>query len=934
MSSNNDKMRSLLMAALMVVSVVAMSAAFAGTAAAGIADADRNISDSEVSPGGEATVTTTVNMDSDGGSLTISEEFSPEVQSASIDSVTVDGEDADTIIAEADSTGAVVTISSVPADATVELTYTVTTADSEDMTYEITGTASSGDDEVNTGSTTLETAADDGDGNDGEDGNDGNDGQEGTNQSESDANLNAGGTYWEGQVLYEDGFESNEDYQIINSETGILERERTANADGAHLIDTSGLSEGEYTLSKSSGSFNFTVVEQDLTITADDGEVRNSGNSEEEFEVDSKRGSFDVEVTADDLDADELQNIFADEDDVSNTEDGVAFSVRGGSTATGNFSGIDADNYTLDFSVTDTDAEDSVDINVSDAGDSEAEFASSVTSDQVGDVADITVELENTDTAAVTVGNIQDDGYQANLTVEDGNDDGEVTIQFNTYEAGNTTGSDLASAANSDDSVTVLEGDNLTATTFSSSRLLTDHGYRMTVRAGEDPTADSDDPGTLNLRPRSTDSLSVGTAPQDMSYDDVEDLADSVSQDSTISEGDQIVVEVDASGIEGLVGGADDYSEFTNDENVSITVEQEEAKANRDPKTAELSDSNTDVYTNGDEDLYYLVVDSSALDISSDDGSYEATFTVEENSKLNPSDDDETVSDTFEMDGREGTIQPPEVEASSGQTISGTTTIAAGSEVRITAEGDDTDNPFLLEETATVQNDGSFSAEFDFGGEPEEGSNFTVYLEDSNGNSLADSVSGVVGEAPTAQVSYSGGISEDGSVVTVDEVYLPEGGFVTIHDASVEDDPIGSVVGTSQYLENGTHTDVQVELDSAIEEDQTLIAMPHMDDNDNQEYDFVDSEGDNDAPYTDSNGDIVVDAGDVTLQTETPTDTTTDEPTDTTTEEPTNTTTEETTPEDGDGDGDSDGDGQPGFGISVAIVALIAAALLAVRRQD
>ncbi|PSQ42915.1 hypothetical protein BRD14_03865, partial [Halobacteriales archaeon SW_5_68_122] len=82
--------------------------------------------------------------------------------------------------------------------------------------------------------------------------------------------------------------------------------------------------------------------------------------------------------------------------------------------------------------------------------------------------------------------------------------------------------------------------------------------------------------------------------------------------------------------------------------------------------------------------------------------------------------------------------------------------------------------------------------------------------------------------------------------MVVDDVYLPEGGFVAIHDASVNNggaDVLKSVRGTSGYLEAGNHSNVTVTLDEPLEEDQTLVAMPHRDTNDDRKYSFVASGG-------------------------------------------------------------------------------------------
>ncbi|MFC3477974.1 DUF7282 domain-containing protein [Halobacterium litoreum] len=105
----------------------------------------------------------------------------------------------------------------------------------------------------------------------------------------------------------------------------------------------------------------------------------------------------------------------------------------------------------------------------------------------------------------------------------------------------------------------------------------------------------------------------------------------------------------------------------------------------------------------------------------------------------------------------------------------------------------------------------------------------------------------------------------NGSTVTVDEAYLPEGGYVTIHDSSLLDGEVtGSVVGVSEYLEPGHYENVEVTLDEAMAEDDTLIAMPHLETTDDETYDFVDSEGEDDGPYV-TNGQPVTDAANVTV---------------------------------------------------------------------
>ncbi|WP_267639780.1 DUF7282 domain-containing protein [Haloarchaeobius amylolyticus] len=165
-----------------------------------------------------------------------------------------------------------------------------------------------------------------------------------------------------------------------------------------------------------------------------------------------------------------------------------------------------------------------------------------------------------------------------------------------------------------------------------------------------------------------------------------------------------------------------------------------------------------------------------------------------------------------------------------------------------------------------------------------------------------------------------------GETVVVDSVTLHDGGFVTIHDASLQDGAVfDSVRGTSAYLAPGTHENVTVTLDQPVEEDSTLIAMPHRDTNDDQTYAFVESEGGADGPYV-ANG-AVVSGASVTYTGESMTETTM-----TTTMDEGTTMGEGTTMmDDGTGD-DADSGGSPGFGIVAVALALVGTLAFGIRR--
>ncbi|NEU57643.1 twin-arginine translocation signal domain-containing protein [Halorussus sp. MSC15.2] len=117
-----------------------------------------------------------------------------------------------------------------------------------------------------------------------------------------------------------------------------------------------------------------------------------------------------------------------------------------------------------------------------------------------------------------------------------------------------------------------------------------------------------------------------------------------------------------------------------------------------------------------------------------------------------------------------------------------------------------------------------------------------------------------------------------GSKVTVQETFLPEEGFMAIHDLSLVADglnPVDSVIGASELLDAGEHEDVEVPLFESVpgaefnqdelQSTQALIAMPHKSTNDNETYDFVQSGGEKDGPFT-RGGAAVVDIAFVVVE--------------------------------------------------------------------
>ncbi|MFC4357243.1 hypothetical protein ACFO0N_04680 [Halobium salinum] len=166
--------------------------------------------------------------------------------------------------------------------------------------------------------------------------------------------------------------------------------------------------------------------------------------------------------------------------------------------------------------------------------------------------------------------------------------------------------------------------------------------------------------------------------------------------------------------------------------------------------------------------------------------------------------------------------------------------------------------------TAQLHEDTNDNQELDF--LTSNGTEDTPYL-DENGTAVADSANVTVEADVTEPEPENASVTfEDqnttGESVVVANATLPEGGFIAILNES------GDVVGATEYLENGTSENVSVALLEPLDENDSgsYTAQLHMDTNDNQELDFLTSDGTEDTPYEDESGEAVADDAEVTVE--------------------------------------------------------------------
>jgi pilus assembly protein FimV len=823
----HEKGQAVFLAALMVLSVFAMSAAFAGAAAA----------QTETDPSNDYTLTVTANegdgTNIDDANVTISDENGNEVATGNT----------------SDSSGS------------FELgngTYTVAISaeDYQDKTEEVT--IDGEDAEV---TVALSDAG-----------------------SLDESNF-GGSLFWAGEEFTVTGLDANENVQLRSgspTDSNNLEEELTTNGAGEVTIDTEGL-DGSYYLSGAGASeSSFEVAEQSLDTEWSADSVENDG--EADFEIDSNRGTYAVTLTSEELSADEISTLFGD--DVESNEDDVAeVQSQGDQTLTSNFSEVDATgNVTITAEVTDTTASDDATISVDEEVEPSAEFDSSTYSEEAGDIVAFTVDLQGTDSATVDLME-GDENYNATVEVTDGNDDGEVTVYFNTYNAGQG-GEPFSVADDSEDSVNLSDETNLNEEKGSDYRLLpADFNLELSVDDEETDLA------TLVLNDGSTGDIDTAVAPAgaDISSD-VDDLENATTTGSDVANGDQLVIGVDVSGVFGQLAN-DDFDSS----DLNLTVEQ----SNPERYTSANTIENFDVVTDADSNRIYFVVDTTNENIDADQ-EYDVTFSVSEDYVDSYSEDDDNnaeeaetsfsvVERNIEVTGDFNDDDVLQVENDENATVTGESNAAPGTDVqiRLRATGDD---PFLMSQTVEVGDEGAIESTFDLS-DYEAGQNFTVRMTDNNGEeevqqqvdaTLVESA----GQPHTVTITVE---DADGNAVSGADVSVADQTETTGDDGQVTFE-----LWHGEYDVTATHDGEETTGTLTInDEDDTTDEGTLVLGEENENINDADDQNQDDNNNDEKNGDDN---------------------------------------NDGSGD-DSEGEDQPGFGIAVALIALLAAAGIALRNR-
>jgi len=594
----------------------------------------------------------------------------------------------------------------------------------------------------------------------------------------------------------------------------------SGNNSEAYVWDTSGQELGDYNISERSASSEVTVTIQDLGLSIEP----DSDSFEDDEQINATVDMSDIERPVSARLIDDSGDTVAYDNRTTDTDGKLDAS----------FPEQDDGNYTLEVEdlnsgITATSDE----FEVVDAGDADADFGQSVYEDERGDVVNISVEMSNSDTAAVQVGTSDDDNYYAVTEVEDDDGDGVAYVEFNSLYAGNGSNSQVLTAGDDDTNVgTVHQGGQFNGSNAPlGSDILESAQYELLVESGDYTGAgseigDEDNVGTLSLQERSTENAQIWTAPEGefstLSSGDADDIAayaeaGNLTQADAIAQGDTLVVQVEASGLEGALETESDdtqaYRDLSNESRLfNLTLEEGTSAPNADPLSVNVGDlSDSGVVYDADADTHYVVLNSSefleeyeALPIGpthEDGDTYAANFTVWGDSDANDlSDADESVQDDFDIEDRDASIDVNEddevvVEAASGQEVTGTTNLAPGTELTIRMRSTTDGSPFLKQPEPTVQEDGSFTAVADFDN-VSPGATFDANVRLGSAE-IGDTEDGVVVEATETTEN------ETNATGTPEDTDTPEGTDMTDTGTPPETD----MTDMTDMTDEGTPTD-------------------------------------------------------------------------------------------------------------------------------
>lgn len=487
--------------------------------------------------------------------------------------------------------------------------------------------------------------------------------------------------------------------------------------------------------------------------------------------------------------------------------------------------------------------------------------------EQRGDVARVTLLFDDgfSDDSLDLYVRGDDNEYDSQVEVRDGNDDGRVTVLFDTGAAGGPRPTETFRVAGPDEvlgrETTPLDGPLETGTydlaawgpncARGDARLVVEQPTPVALSAYRGNRSLLDD---LSSAADVRNALVVGDLDKTYAREHLAESAgltptgDQPSREGTpVLRGATLALALEAPGLADRLGDAEDSTgRFRALLGRTVTVEAAETDPSLDggeslPERYDPSAfGDWQVHPDPANGTVYLLLDTRGPYAPDSDGTdYGA---VGERYVVTAAGDDggtgttafEFAEPTADLD-LSGILEEVLVTATTDATVTGTTTLPNGTTLTVTLRSDGASLSTTREVTAE---DGRFEVTFDLAG-VESGTWFEAFV--THGGAELDRDDGRV--RPSATVRVSAVDDGGGDRVRVDTAALSDGGFVVVHSRS--DD--GPVVRTSAYLPPGSHTNLTVSLDDAVggtpsSDGTTLVAVAHHDSDGDRQFDPEDDE--------------------------------------------------------------------------------------------
>ena len=407
-----------------------------------------------------------------------------------------------------------------------------------------------------------------------------------------------------------------------------------------------------------------------------------------------------------------------------------------------------------------------------------------------GDIVEFTVDTQGQYFTQVNLTDTETE-WRLSFMIEDPVKD-EVDIEFNTYNIGGHA----AQTVRSDDArITEFGHSSMQYTDLA----LSDSAVELEVRF---PPAESGDEAIIDLEPPTADGITTHVAPagQVDSVDSPQEILNMSTERSTLTEGDLLVIDLEATGVFGsmvdgneIVRSADPTLSITRTDDGGGEGQSYTIGGSNVPATAIPDPSNGRLLVVIDESAVETIGADDSWDVSFERGS-DGSFTTQRESTTF-----DVIERSIELttDREDGRLAVPNAESAP---ITVDTNVAPGTEIgfslRMAHE--------LQHTTATVDEDGIATANFDLSGYDEGGDIISI--------DVVDSDSSIIASEPGVVVA-----SEEGMQSTV-EVTAPE-------SVAIGDDAVIEVTVTNDGLSAGS-TEFVMEIDGEEVQSELMVLEP------------------------------------------------------------------------------------------------------------